>query len=202
MWIATSNPGKLREIAELGHEFSGVGSFPHRSPPLAEETGETFLANAQLKAQALFDDLKATERTPFAVLADDSGLEVDALDGAPGVRSARYAGDHVEAHLHMEKLLAELATRQVPAEKRTARYRCALVLIFDDGSGPREFHGEGACEGIIAAEGSGSAGFGYDPVFIDPDTRKSYGELTAEHKNRISHRRRAFEALVANLAQT
>lgn len=201
LFIATSNAGKLREMRPLAKEFlsshATLGDFSMEgmSPPLEEETGETYLANAQLKAHSLLKDLKNKGFTNFAILADDSGLSVDALGGKPGVRSARYAGDHVPPQIHMQKLLAELNDITIDPEKRTARYHCALSLLIQTDR-LQEFWGEGTCEGYIGFEPEGISGFGYDPIFLVPGYGKTFGELPDELKQRLSHRRHAFEDLI------
>ncbi len=190
--IGTTNNHKLREFREmlepLGFEVRGVedlGDFD------VVEDGDTFAANAIKKAQAL------VERTGAAAVADDSGLVVDALDGAPGVYSARYAG--VEPPLHdaanREKLLVEL--RGVPDGERTARFVCALAHCRP-GEEPEVF--SGTLEGRIGHDERGENGFGYDSLFIvEGDTRTS-AELSPEEKNRISHRGRALQEFLAHLA--
>jgi XTP/dITP diphosphohydrolase len=152
------------------------------------ETGDTFAANAALKAHDL------ARRTGVPALGDDSGLEVAALDGRPGVRSARYAGEGADDATNVALLLRELAA--VPAAGRAAAFRCVMVLAWPDGVALRA---EGACAGEIAHAPRGTGGFGYDPVFVDPTTGRTFAELSAVDKNARSHRRRALERLRAGL---
>ena len=184
--FATGNAGKLREAAEiLGTGYRvlspadvGLSGFD------VEETGSTFRENSLLKAQALW------HACGLPCFADESGLEVDALGGAPGIYSARYASDHNFAS-NIDRLLAELAD----VENRTARFRCVVTLITEDGK-PRFF--DGACEGRIARERHGAGGFGYDPVFVtDLYPNLTMAELSEEAKNAISHRGQALEKMAA-----
>jgi XTP/dITP diphosphohydrolase len=173
------------EVPRGGFDLLAAAAEVARGPiELAEtvEDGATFLENALKKAGA------ACEYTRFPALADDSGLEVDALDGRPGVLSARYAGPDATDRENTEKLLAEL--NGVPEVKRTARFRCAIALAT-----PEKLVAvvEGVCEGRIAAEERGSRGFGYDPVFVKTDSTKTFAELPLELKNRVSHRALALE---------
>ena len=180
--IASGNAGKLREFqALLGDAWqllspadAGIAGFQ------VEESGQTYRENAARKARAYAN----AARLP--ALADDSGLEVDALDGVPGVRSARYAGSSATDAENRAKLLAAL--RGVPEQRRTARFRCVVALTFPFATNVR--YGEGSVEGRIADDQRGDAGFGYDPVFELPDGRRM-AELVAEEKNRISHRAEA-----------
>lgn len=183
--LATTNPGKIREFREL---LAGCG-WELVTPAEAgvqlevEETGHTYEANARLKVEAF---LRASGMT---TLADDSGLEVDALDGAPGLHSARYAG-HDTTHVDkMRVLLAGL--RGVPDERRTARFRAVIVIAAPDG---RRWHAEGVCEGRIADAPRGAGGFGYDPIFLVDGGPATMAELPAAEKNRVSHRARAAAA--------
>lgn len=181
--LATNNKNKLRELAamlsDLHMEVVGIGEFA--GAPDVEETGDTFAENAVLKAKA------AAEHAGLWAMADDSGLEVDALDGQPGVYSARFAGPNATDADNNEKLLALL--HDVPDERRTARFRCTIALVSPDGA---VFIDEGTCEGIIAREPRGDGGFGYDPLFVVPELGKTFAELPAEEKDRISHRARAL----------
>jgi len=180
--IATANHHKLGEFraafAPLGIEVSGLHAFPEL-PPI-EETGDTFVANAIIKAVA------TARHTGRVVLADDSGLEVMALGGAPGIYSARYAGVHGDDAANNAKLLAELER----ITDRRARFVCALALAFPDG---RVDNVEGTCEGRILLESSGFAGFGYDPLFVPEGYAASFAELGDSVKSRLSHRARALE---------
>lgn len=192
--LASDNAGKVREInqvlADLGVVVAPQAQFGVRP---AEETGLTFLENAILKAR------NAAEQTGHPAIADDSGLEVDALGGAPGVRSARYAGDGATDRTNLEKLLDAL--RDVPGTKRTARFRCVMVYLRSpEDSTP--VIASGTWEGLIASAPRGTNGFGYDPVFIVPERGCTSAELPPDQKNRLSHRGRALRALVAALRQT
>jgi len=188
LFVATHNPGKMREYRALLAPLSARLLFPPDLGLAIEvtESGATYLENARLKALAHARVLR--ERGgDVLVLADDSGLEVDALDGAPGIRSARYTlgsdADRIGALLR--------ALEGVPWEKRTARFRCVLVVVTPQG----DLHvTEGVCEGIIATEPAGAGGFGYDPVFYLPEWGCTMAQLPAGTKNRISHRARAVRA--------
>jgi XTP/dITP diphosphohydrolase len=190
--VATHNTHKVEELrALLGdrQEVLSLSAFP--ALPAPEETGRTFLANATIKALAA-----ATVLGPaHLVLADDSGLEVDVLGGAPGVDSALYSGRHGDDAGHRAKLLAELARvgATTPAQ-RTARFRCVLVLA----RGPEILAtAEGSVEGVIAEQEQGSGGFGYDSLFIPTGYLESFGLLPAAVKNTLSHRARALADLLA-----
>jgi XTP/dITP diphosphohydrolase len=178
--IATKNKNKLREISEI-LEGSGVqvqSLIDHPELIMPEEDGNTFTANAHIKAEFI------SRRYPGDwVLADDSGLTVEALDGAPGIFSARYGGIQGDYRRNNEKLLAEM--REIPANKRQAAFVCAMVL-----TGPNGFTKdvEGRCEGIIAFEPKGDGGFGYDPLFFIPAKGKTMAELASAEKHAISHR--------------
>lgn len=190
--VATGNRGKLAEIRSAlafpGWEFvaqNDLGAFPE-----VEETGDTFVENALLKAEA------ARERFALAALADDSGLEVDELDGAPGVRSARFAGEPSSDAENNLKLLREL--EHVPEERRRARFRSVIAFIDLDGT---VVTAEGACEGSIGVVPAGEGGFGYDPLFLpDATPGRTMAELSLEEKNAISHRGAALRALHDRLA--
>ncbi len=188
--LATHNEGKIREfraaLAEAGYVGIPVAEIADLEEP--EENGETFAENAMLKARYYM------EQTGMPALADDSGIEVDALDGAPGIHSARYAGHHGDDEANNRKLVAELAN--VPAEERTARYVCELAILFPEG---RELRTRGICEGRIQDEPVGSGGFGYDPYFYLPERNCTMAELTLEEKNAISHRGRALRKLIEKL---
>lgn len=192
--IATNNAHKADEIAHAlafpGWEFKTLAQAGVASDPA--EDADTFEGNARIKAQAAWEAARATLGHPVAVLADDSGLEVDALGGDPGVYSSRYAGDHGDDAANNAKLLEELA--DVPAEERTARFVCTLVFLDAQGA---ETVVRGTVEGRIGFEGRGHEGFGYDPLFL-PD--EFSGELTMaevpqERKNGISHRGNALREL-------
>ncbi len=181
--IATNNAGKLREYHALLSDLPVELTTPDREgiDLKVEECGESFVENALLKARAY------CTAGGLPTLADDSGLEVDALGGAPGVYSARYAGDHATDRDRYEKLLQAL--QDVPPAQRTARFRCAVALVLPDGT---ERIAEGECEGVIIDTPRGEHGFGYDPVFYMPALGKTMAELPMELKNQISHRARAL----------
>ncbi len=182
--IATRNPGKIKELQAI------FGHLPVRLLTLTEagfaedtpETGDTYAANALLKATA------ACRGTGLPTLADDSGLEVDALQGRPGLLSARYAGPTATDADRRAKLLAELA--QMPDAPRTARFRCAMACVHP--SSPERIV-EGVCEGQIAPAPAGTSGFGYDPIFFMPEFGCTMAELDEAIKNRVSHRARAAQ---------
>ena len=200
--VATGNPGKLREFKALlegvridgaPYELLSLADVNVPSPP---ETGDSFLANAMLKAE------HAAASTGAAALADDSGLEVDALNGAPGIYSARYAQGEPSSEQNIDaannaKLLREL--KGLPLERRTARYRCALVLI--DSRFPAPLVAQGSWEGVILDAPRGSGGFGYDPLFWLPEQQQTAAQLSAQDKNRLSHRGKALNALRFALMQ-
>jgi len=189
--LASANRGKLAEFQSLlGDAWELLPQGALGVPP-AEETGDSFAANALLKAR------HAAALTGLPALADDSGLEVDALDGAPGVRSARYAGDAADAAANNRKLLEALAG--VADDRRTARFRCVLALVrmADD---PDPLLVEGRWEGHIARAPRGRQGFGYDPLFIDAASGLCAAELPPAEKNRRSHRGRAARELALRLA--
>jgi XTP/dITP diphosphohydrolase len=185
--IASANAHKLREIVRICADWpvEWITSKDHEGPwPEVEEPHETYLENALEKARAVAAALG------MPAVADDSGIEVDALGGAPGPRSARYAGEDADDEENLKTLLRAVTT--VPAPERTARYRCVAAIAWPDG---REVWAEGVCEGTIDLRPRGSRGFGYDPVFVPEGGERSMAELTDEEKDRISHRGRAFRAL-------
>ena len=188
--LATTNPGKVREFRAL------LGALPVRLVRLDEvglaqgpETGATFAENAVQKAR------HAAAGSGLVALADDSGLEVDGLGGAPGVWSARYAGEPADEEANRRRLIRELAA--VPVERRTARFRCAVAIARPGagGGGEPEILAlvEGACEGVVLTEPRGAQGFGYDPLFLLPERGLTLAELPPEEKNTLSHRARAVE---------
>lgn len=189
--LATKNAGKAKEIGRMlegsGVEIISLEGFPEVELP--PETGKTMKENALLKARA------AAGATGLPALADDSGLEVDFLGGAPGVYSARYSGEKATDEENWKKLLREL--EGVPAGKRAARFRCAIALVGFDAE---DHLFEGVFEGLIAEAPRGTGGFGYDPVFFVPEAGRTAAELAPDEKNRISHRARALEALKAFLS--
>ena len=190
--LASGNPGKLAELREL---LAGSGIEAHAQSEFGvgdvEETGLSFVENALLKAR------HAARATGLPALGDDSGICVDALDGAPGLYSARYAGGQGDAVANIDKLLAALA--DVPEARRGAHFHAVLALLrhADD---PQPIVAEGSWHGRILCARRGDGGFGYDPVFFDPELGKSAAELDAAVKNLISHRGRALAALRARLA--
>jgi XTP/dITP diphosphohydrolase len=191
--VATANIDKAREIsAVLTNAGADVELVPRPDDvPEVAETGATLLANARLKAEALRD------ATGIAAVADDTGLEVDALSGAPGVFSARYAGDDATYADNVAKLLADVA--DVRRASRTARFRTAVVLAYPDGS---ELVAEGVVEGVITTEARGTGGFGYDSVFAPAGAGgRTFAEIAPDHKHAISHRGRALRALAARLRE-
>ena len=189
--VATKNEGKLREMKQaLGHlpvEIVSLADFG--ALPDAVEDADTFLENARIKARFFM------EQTGCACIADDSGLEVAALGGAPGVHSARFAGFHADDGTNNEKLLAEL--RNAGVTESDADYRCALVFMDTDG---QELHADGRCDGVIRMTAKGSNGFGYDPYFYVAKDR-TMAELSLEEKDRISHRGAALRRLVQLLEE-
>jgi XTP/dITP diphosphohydrolase len=184
--LASGNAGKLRELREiLGGSFD-VRAQSEFGVEDIDETGLTFVENALLKAR------RATQATGLPALADDSGLCVDALGGAPGLYSARYAGTHGDARANISKLLGAL--RDVPDEQRTAHFHASIVLLRH-ATDPQPLIAEGSWHGRILHAPRGDGGFGYDPVFLDPELGVSAAELDPAVKHRISHRGRALAAL-------
>jgi len=190
--VASSNQGKLAEFRDLldGYEFITQGELGVSD---IEETGLTFVENALLKAR------HAARATGLPALADDSGLCVDALDGAPGLHSARYAGTHGNAQANIAKLLDVM--QEVPRERRTAHFIAVIVLLrhADD---PQPIIAEGRWSGLILDAPRGNGGFGYDPVFLDPENNLAAAEFEPAIKNRLSHRGRALAVLRQKLADT
>lgn len=203
--FATSNSGKLREASEiLGRGFKLVTPAEMGITEDIPETGNTLIANSRLKADYIWNKFGS------ACFADDTGLEVDALGGAPGVHTARYAGEEKNFDKNIEKLLRELQIVETEASMaassglkiksvlRTARFKCVITLITDDGD---KHYFEGTLEGKIAYARSGSGGFGYDPVFIpDEYPDKTLADISEEEKNAISHRGKALRAMADFLA--
>lgn len=190
---ATANPDKVEEIRAILGDAVDLVPRPESVPDVVEDA-DTLLGNARLKARAI------CEATGLPAVADDTGLEVDALGGAPGVRSARFAGEHVTYADNVAKLLDELVLVEAsrPASRR-ARFRTVALVCFPDG---RESAAEGVVEGTIVAEGRGENGFGYDPVFAPTEgDGRTFAEMDAEEKHAVSHRGRAFRALAAHLAE-
>jgi XTP/dITP diphosphohydrolase len=190
--IASRNAHKLRELGRICAEWpvEWLTVENHEGPwPDVEETGSTYLENALLKARA------GAAALGEPALADDSGIEVDALGGRPGPRSARFAGEDATDEHNLDELIRAL--KGVPGPGRTARYRCLAVLAFPDG---REVHAEATCEGTLVGKPRGTHGFGYDPIFLPEGWDQTMAELADEEKDRISHRGRAFRTLGERLA--
>ncbi|MGJ8650840.1 MAG: RdgB/HAM1 family non-canonical purine NTP pyrophosphatase [Opitutaceae bacterium] len=192
--IATGNAHKVEEFEQLlsGINFEVCSAKVCGGMPEVDENGDSFVANAQIKAEAL----RAIAPEGAWVMADDSGLEVDALDGAPGVYSARYAGSDATDEANVVKLLDAL--RDVPEERRTARFRCVLCVIDEFGL---ISHYDGSCEGTIAKRSKGDSGFGYDPIFIPAGHNQTFGQLGDSVKAQLSHRAKAAQWLKATLAE-
>ena len=189
LWVASANKHKVEEIRHILGPTVQVRSLIDL-PDFGEieETGETFRENVAIKARALWKHVKEP------VFADDSGLEVDALGGRPGVYSMRYSAPNPTHEKNIDKLLGEL--KNVPLEKRTARFRCTVCYI--DALDKEHFF-DGTIEGLIGFDRRGAGGFGFDPVFFLPDFKKMMAELSADEKNRISHRGRAVQKLKEHL---
>ncbi len=192
--LASNNPGKVREIGQLlaGQDIEVLPQNDFNVPE-AEETGLTFVENAILKAR------NAAHHAGLPAIADDSGIEVDALNGAPGIYSARFAGIDASDEENLQKLLREL--KDVPEDKRTARFQCLMVYLRHEND-PTPLICQGTWEGRILFEPSGSGGFGYDPIFYVPEQNCASAELAPEVKNRLSHRGQALIQLLAALKQS
>jgi XTP/dITP diphosphohydrolase len=189
--VATRNRHKTCEVQDiLGPEFNvrDLGSYPHVSE--MRESGTSFEENAKLKA------LAASKKLPALLIADDSGLEVDALGGAPGIYSARYAGANATERDKIDKLLRELVRVRATDDRRRARFRC-VVALARNGNLLGTF--QGIVEGKIANEARGDCGFGYDPIFVPEGFEQTFGELPTEVKNAVSHRAKAIRALANRL---
>lgn len=185
--IATSNKNKIREIREKFSALQDLILIPlseYADPPEVIEDGATFLENACKKAREI------AHFTGLPALADDSGLVIDALDGRPGVLSARYGGPGATDPDRNDMILEEM--RDVPDDRRNARFVCIIAVAFPGGT---NCSSEGVCEGIIATKPVGAHGFGYDPIFFLPDRGVTMAELPLEEKNRISHRAKALDAM-------
>jgi XTP/dITP diphosphohydrolase len=186
--IASRNEHKLRELGRICSDWSvewvTVDNHDPGAFPDVEETGETYLENALLKARAVAAALE------LPAIADDSGIEVDALGGKPGARSARYSGSDATDEQNLQALMQAL--KGIPASGRTARYRCVAAIAWPDGAVD---HADGVCEGSLVGKRRGERGFGYDPIFIPEGWDESMAELADAQKDRISHRGRAFRAL-------
>lgn len=187
--LASGNPGKLREFSDLlsgqGLELARQSEFGIEPPP---ETGSTFLENALIKAR------NAARLAGLPAIADDSGIEVDALNGAPGVWSARFAGEGASDAANLDKLLHALAG--VPDSRRGARYRCVIVYVRD-AEDPQPLVGAAAWEGRIIESRRGTGGFGYDPSFVPAGETRTAAEMTAAEKHAVSHRGQALRAFLA-----
>jgi XTP/dITP diphosphohydrolase len=188
--VATRNAHKTREIQRiLGADFAVLDLSAYPETPETAETGKTFEENAVLKATA------ASRQLPGLVVADDSGLEVDALGGAPGIYSARYAAPNATDKQNIDKLLEELA--RIETAKRSARFRCVIALARE---GKLLGTFEGVVEGVIVNSPRGASGFGYDPVFMPRGFGKTFGQLSPAEKDRVSHRSRALAKLRVRLS--
>ena len=193
--LATHNAHKVEEfrailaslVKDTGKDYRILSFRDVPDIPEVEETGTTFAANALLKAEA-------GAKSGYITIADDSGLSVDALGGAPGIFSARYAGGHGDDEANNKKLLAEMQGKT----ERGAHYVCAVACVFPDG---RHFTVEGTCEGEILTAPRGSAGFGYDPLFLIPGTGQTFAEMTADEKNARSHRTVALKRFVEKIQE-
>lgn len=187
IFLASGNAHKIEEFRKIFEggplDFEGI-------PVSVEEDGSSFAENALIKAK------KGCELSKQPTLADDSGLAVDALDGRPGIHSARYGGEKATSREKIAKLLEEM--KDLPDEKRSASFHCALALVFPDGS---KIGVEGVCPGFIARESSGDGGFGYDPIFYLPEMGKTFAQLSNEEKNRLGHRGRAARLFLEQLKQ-
>lgn len=189
--LASNNQGKVREInAMLGGLDIAVVSQSEFEVPEIEETGLSFVENAILKAR------NAAHHSRLPALADDSGIEVDALDKQPGIYSARYAGANASDAQNLQKLLQEL--QQHPSAERSARFQCLMVLMLHE-EDPTPLICQGTWEGMIAETAQGSNGFGYDPIFYVPDEQCTAAQLNAEKKNQLSHRGQALRCLLQRL---
>ena len=194
MILASRNKKKIRELTDIlsrhlpDVRILSLDDVGHEGD--IEENGETYEENALIKARTAL----AAGNHRYAAIADDSGLSVDALDGAPGVYSARYAGEHGDDAANNARLLQNLA--HIPPTERTARFVCTVACLFPDG---REIIVRGETEGLIIDDARGEGGFGYDPYFYYPPFDKTFAELTSEEKNQISHRGKAIERLAETL---
>lgn len=192
IWFASGNNNKLKEVRfllrELEPDLHGQNELDFYSSP--EETGDTFEANARIKAKAL-----AAVKTGVWVIADDSGLCCEGINGLPGIHSARYAGPTANDTQNVSKLLKML---QMRTKNRKAHFQCSIIAISPEGE---EFHFEGKLEGEIAMKQLGTNGFGYDPVFIPEGEERALAQMESNEKNRISHRARALEKFIAHIKQ-
>lgn len=184
---ATKNKNKVREFKEILPDFDIITQEEAGIDLDVEETGTTFSENALLKARAIF------EKTGIPALADDSGLEVFALEGAPGVYSARYGGEGLDDRGRLELLLRNM--EKIDDENRGAQFVCAIAFVTEN----ETYEAKGVCKGVIIREARGENGFGYDPVFYVPEFGKTTAEMSSEEKNSISHRGKALRALAQML---
>ncbi|MDB2590678.1 RdgB/HAM1 family non-canonical purine NTP pyrophosphatase [Candidatus Thioglobus sp.] len=188
--LASNNTGKIREFNAMLAGFYEVVSMADMNVKEMPEIGLTFVENALIKAR------NASMQSGLPALADDSGIVVDALEGAPGIYSARYAGNHGDDEANTQKLLDDM--KQVSDAKRSARFWCAIVFV-EHANDPTPIIIQRGWEGEIMREKSGENGFGYDPIFYVPTYKKSSAELSSEQKNNISHRGKALQALLSEL---
>lgn len=190
--VATNNQGKLKEfnkiLGDLGIECVSLKDMNINID--VEENGSTFLENAKIKAKEIYKIAK------MPTVSDDSGLEIDALNGEPGVYSARYSGIHGDDEANNKLVLEKM--KDVPDEKRTARFKSAVYLVLDD---EREYYAQGSTEGMIMREKHGENGFGYDPIFFSTVLKKSFAEVSGDEKNSVSHRGNAIRALKKKLEE-
>ena len=188
--VATKNKGKIKEISRMlsGFSFDVISMEEAGISKTIEETGKTFEENAFIKAMEIFKE------TGEIVMADDSGLEVDHLEGAPGVYSARFAGENATDEDNNKKLLGLL--KNVPFEKRTARFVCVISVIIDQNN---HFNVKGVCEGVIGFASAGENGFGYDPLFFVPEYNMTTAQMESELKDKISHRGKAIRLMIKQL---
>lgn len=184
IWVATQNAHKVEEISSILAPIQVKSFLDLENPPEVDENGSSYFENAMIKAKALYDIVHEP------VFADDSGLEVDALDGKPGIHSARFSGEDTNHARNVAKMLEVM--KDVPDEKRSARFRCVIAYIDAEGKA-HEF--SGTLEGKIGYERLGNGGFGYDPIFMLPEKNCSVAQLSASEKNVISHRAYALEKL-------
>ena len=193
--IASGNAGKVREFKEILKDWEITSMKEEGVFAEVDETGVTFEENAEIKARALANRLKAAGIDAIAI-ADDSGMEVDAFDGGPGVYSARYLGEQTPYEEKNRIILEKL--KDVPEEKRGARYVCVIVAVWPDGKARAT---QASCDGRIAEESRGAGGFGYDPIFYVSELAKNMAELTPDEKNQISHRGKALEKMMKILEE-
>ncbi|ELC8443532.1 XTP/dITP diphosphatase [Clostridium perfringens] len=196
--LASNNAHKVKEIKEILKDFDfEILSLKEAGIDIeVEEDGKTFEENSFKKADEIRKYLVSKGENNFIVMADDSGLEVDYLNGAPGIYSARYAGEHGNDAKNNEKILNEL--KGVKEEDRKANFICVIVAVTDKGE---KIVAEGKSYGVILEELSGNEGFGYDPLFFVPEYKKTFAEMNSDEKNAISHRGRALEKLKSNLQE-